>query len=141
MATVAPLGTPASPCGCITVWVQKCPEQEAAAEEHVTQCSPPLQCSPSPAAMEPGWRHTLSPRGTEPWSRRRWEPHGGLAGQLGLLAVLLAPAPSIERCQLPETWPPAPQVGEVLLRATGPGVDGAQGGHGGVRALEGVGLE
>lgn len=52
--------------------------------------------------------------GAEPQSRRRPEP-AGLEGQLGLLAVLLAPAPRVQRCQLPETWPPAPQVGEVLL--------------------------
>lgn len=56
----------------------------------------------------------VAPHGVELQSRRRPEP-AGLEGQLGLLAVLLAPAPRVQRCQLPEPWPPAPQVGEVLL--------------------------
>lgn len=133
-ATVAPLGAPASPCGA-----------------DVPRTGGGCQGARRPALPGPAAQPLSGSCGAWPEARAvtSWhgapvhllEPRGESVGRLGLLAVLLAPAPSIQHGQLPETRPPAPQVGEVLLRAAGPGIDGAQGGHGGVRALKGVGLE
>lgn len=122
------------------MWVQHSLDQEVAARSTQLRptpvAQPPQQPPPSPTAPR-AW--TLP--WPEPWPWKRPEPRGLWLARLGLLAVLLTTAPRVERCQLPETRPPGPQVGEVLLRAAGPGVDGAQGEHGGVRALEGIGLE
>lgn len=74
------------------------------------------RCSLSPAAVGtgPGVQDSrVAPQGCSPSPGGARSPGGW--GQLGLLAVLLAPAPRVERGQLPETGPPAPQVGEVLL--------------------------